>query len=263
MKRATALDQLRSNPRRGLLNRVAAAKEEIGSPRADRPTPTKPKVEPNIKREISSSQLGGDSSTPQKRASGQTKGKSDRDEDDEELLDCLFDDDGDCELVEDDAEAEKKVCLGCFRVTNLDEHHLVPGATVPWLYNKSRGSFCRDCCGTCRVLFKGTMGLALFARWLKANRHAFMCKHIAYLSLKHEGLNHVTKSAVEQREKMLRFVYSVAGMPYPLPCVVPYDSVKLEHEDMFFVPILWRFWGSSFRRGGARCSSVARCPRAV
>ena len=107
---------------------------------------------------------------------------------------------------------------------------------MPWLYDKSRGNFCRDCCGTYRVLFKGTMGLALFARWLKANRHAFMCKHVAYLSLKHEGLNHVTKGAVEQREKMLRFVYSVAGMPYPLPCVVPFDSAKFNHDEKFLVP---------------------------
>ena len=74
------------------------------------------------------------------------------------------------------------------------------------------------------VLLKGTMGLTLFARWLKANSHALMCKHIAHLSLKHEEINHFTKGAVEQREKMLRSVYSVAGMPYPLPCVVPYDS---------------------------------------
>ncbi len=107
------------------------------------------------------------------------------------------------------------------------------------------------------------MGLALFARWLKANRHTFLCKHIAYLSLRHEGLNHVAKSAVEQRGKVIRFVYSVAGMPYPLPCVVPYDSVKFKHEDKFFVPLLWEFRGGFFRRCGARCSSDARWPRAV
>jgi hypothetical protein len=174
--------KMRSNPRRGLLDRVEAAKaakdESTSNVKPDRHTPTKPKVEPNIKRKSSSSQIGGDASTPQKRASGQIKGKSDRDEDEEEVFDCLFDDDGDCELVEDDAEAERKVCLGCFRVTNLDEHHLVPGAAMPWLYDKSRGNFCKDCCGAYRVLFKGTMGLALFARWLKANRHTFLCKHI-------------------------------------------------------------------------------------
>ena len=143
MKRAAALDQFRSSPRRGLLNRVAAAKaakEEIGSPRADRPTPTKPKVEPNLKRQSSGSKLGSDACTPVKRAPGQGKGKSDRDEDDEELLDCLFDEEGDCELVGDDAEAEKNVCLACFRVTNVDEHHLVPGVAMPLLHDRSRGS---------------------------------------------------------------------------------------------------------------------------
>ncbi len=238
-----------------MLNRVAAAKaakEEIGSPRADRPTPTKPKVEPNLKRHSSGSMLGSDASTPMKRTP--SKGKMDLDEDDQELFDSLFDEDGDCEFVEDDVEVEKKVCLACFRVTTVDEHHLVPGVAMPWLYDKSRGNFCRDCCGTYRVLFKGTMGMALFARWLKANRNAFMCRHIPYLSLKHEGVNHVTKGAVEQREKMLRFVYSLSGMPYPLACVVPYDSDKFKHHEKFFVP----YFGKSEEAPSSVVALVAR-----
>ena len=107
------------------------------------------------------------------------------------------------------------------------------------------------------------MGLALFARWLRANRHTFLCKHIAYLSLNHDGLNHVTKSAVEQREKMLRFVYSVADMPYPPPCVVPYDSAKFKHDEKFFVP----YFGKSEEAPSDVVALVARpmplCPAPI
>ena len=114
MNRASSLATSRVSPRSGLLGRIAAAKaakEEIcSSPKADLSTPTKAKIEPSLKRKASSVKLGGDSSTPQKRAPGQSSGKSDRDDDEDVTLDCLFDEDGDCELLEE----EKKVCWPVF-----------------------------------------------------------------------------------------------------------------------------------------------------
>ena len=105
MNRASRLANPRGRDRSGLLERIAAAKaakEEIcSSPQADRSTLTKAKAEPNLKREASSVKLGGDLSTPQKRALGQSSGKSERDDDEDATLDCLFDEDGGCELLED------------------------------------------------------------------------------------------------------------------------------------------------------------------
>ncbi len=58
--------------------------------------------------------MGGDFSTPQKRAPGQSSGKSDRDDDEEDAtLDCIFDEEAFLEILEA-GDVDRKVCFGLF-----------------------------------------------------------------------------------------------------------------------------------------------------
>ena len=119
----------------------------------------------------------------------------------------------------------------CYRCVGVDKHFWMPGEDAPPLYADSRGGWCKDCHGLFRVYYKASMTLSLFGRWLATNHIEFVGLLVAYLSLKKDGVNHITKIALEARLAMLRFVFGLLNIPFPLAALqvvsdVPTSSVS-------------------------------------
>lgn len=89
------------------------------------------------------------------------------------------------------------------------------------------------------MCFKTHVTLSLFGRWLKVgdNRRNFLGLLIAWACLKREGVNHITRAAIEQRASMLEFAFGMAGVPWPLPAVMRWEDVR-DVSSASFVPML-------------------------
>jgi hypothetical protein len=132
-----------------------------------------------------------------------------------------------------------KRCLGCLRVSGVDKSYYVSNKPFAWLYTEGRGEWCKDCGNTYRLLYKNVMGLPTFANWLRDHRLQFQGNLLAVVSLRQEGINHVTTEKVEKRVELLTWCYGISGYPYPLAAVhvlaPSQDSVRAV-RDGFVVP---------------------------
>ena len=57
------------------------------------------------------------------------------------------------------------------------------------------------------------------------------------MSLKSEGIGHVTAQRIDEREKMLKYVFGLCGFPYPLADIAPFDSTDFSIADKFNTPV--------------------------
>lgn len=112
-----------------------------------------------------------------------------------------------------------KCCYACDRVVCRDFSYLMPQQGFAWLYNDAKGNYCRDCMHLFRVAMKHSMGMnvALFGRWLSKPHHKleWMGMLTAFLSLKFEGISHITLPVLQNREKVLKWVFDLLNIPWP------------------------------------------------
>lgn len=146
---------------------------------------------------------------------------------------------GDAATLTDVAKEDTlRQCAGCFRVSDVDGHFWMPNEPVPNVYTDQRGNWCKDCHTMFKVYFKATMTIGLFGRWLKqgSNREQFIKLLVSALSLKYDGISHIAKAALEQRLRMLQFVFSMLGYPFPLAAAAPISEVR-SLEKSYLVPM--------------------------
>lgn len=110
-----------------------------------------------------------------------------------------------------------KVCFACDRAYGPDCSFLVPQQPFAWMYSESRGNYCRDCGNLYRISMKHSMTIAVLERYLMQPVHklAWMAQLASYLSLRYDGCSHITLPMLQQREKMLRWVFDLLQMPFP------------------------------------------------
>ena len=107
-------------------------------------------------------------------------------------------------------------CFGCLRVFGTDFDFSSPGnIPFPWLYNDGRGCWCRDCSNVYRTMYKSKMTMTLFTKWVANNRLTLIGQLLAYLTLKRDGELRVSARMMEDREKLLRYAFSLVEVPYP------------------------------------------------
>lgn len=139
---------------------------------------------------------------------------------------CNSDNAGDGEDDAGAADAEPgKVCQGCFRAFKIDASFIAAGPPQDfvWLYPNSRGNLCRDCGSVYRIAHKHSMTTAMFLqRWLviESNRRTWLKQLIAYLSLKVDGLNHITLAQIQGPVRMLEWLFASLQLPFPTMEVV-------------------------------------------
>ena len=82
------------------------------------------------------------------------------------------------------------------------------------------------------------MTLSLFGRWLSAeqNRLQWVALLLSFITLKHGGVHHITKAAVDQRSKMLEFAFGLSGVPWPLAAAVEISDLKKDVSNARFIP---------------------------
>ena len=135
---------------------------------------------------------------------------------------------GDEEEEQGDVEsrvAPGKPCHGCWRMTCLDcSYFLGEKGQVPWAYPDGRGDWRKDCVGVYRLEYRAYMTMAVFQKHLHHHREDFAAKLLAYLSLKFQGVQHVTKEMLQARQGLLEFVFKIAGVPYPLAALARVTS---------------------------------------
>lgn len=110
-----------------------------------------------------------------------------------------------------------KVCLGCLRTSGVDSSLSTPGYPMAWLYAGSRGSLCRDCGNCFRIRHKPTKNVAMFDQWLDdpSHRREWLKDLISFLSLKRDGVSHVTAAMLTARCQMLDWLFSMLQIPWP------------------------------------------------
>jgi hypothetical protein len=132
-----------------------------------------------------------------------------------------------------------KRCSGCLRVCGVDKSYYVTDKPFAWLYADGRGEWCKDCGNTFRLLYKNVMSLPTFTRWLRDHRVEFLGNLLAVVTLRKEGIKHVTAEAVQKRVEFLTWCYGISGYPYPLAAVhvlAPFQVSVKAVRDWFVVP---------------------------
>lgn len=130
-----------------------------------------------------------------------------------------------------DTEVEPgKTCSGCWRSYKTDAAYITPGVDFCWLYSDGRGAYCRDCANTYRIMHKPVMNLGFFELWIAQPQHRllFWKQLISYLTLKRDGVSHVTAPAVSSRLSMLEWLFNMLQLPFPLAATTPADSAFMQ-----------------------------------
>jgi len=251
--------------RRGLLGRLQESREaaaiDVATPPKVRVKATPPQAKasaPGLKRARSSPNLivvkrqkaEPETMTPLKSTQFETP-EMKREVKAETTGSSMSADIGDLGAVGED---EFKLCSGCYRTYGVDKHFWLPKEEVPLLYADGRGEWCKDCNCLFRVMYKASMTLSLFGRWLKndSNRADFCGNLLAYLTMKYDGINHIGKPQLEQRVKTLQCAFRLAGAPWPLAALQEIHSVS-SLDNAFVVPVL-----SVAEPSGAASSASAR-----
>ena len=121
----------------------------------------------------------------------------------------------------------KRPCNGCSRVVGADHSFFASEMGFDWRYQQQSGCWCKECGNVGRLSFRRIATLTLLEQWLKSaeeKRLSFTRKQIAYVSLKFEGVGHISAEAVDKREKLLDFVFALLGVPWPFMEVAPLSS---------------------------------------
>ena len=112
-----------------------------------------------------------------------------------------------------------KRCSGCERVTGTDKSFYVPSKPFAWLYADGRGEWRKDCGSTFGFMFKCVMSLPTFSRWILDHRAEYLGTLLAVVTLRKEGVKHLSTAVVEKRMDFLRWCYALSGYPYPMAAV--------------------------------------------
>lgn len=116
-----------------------------------------------------------------------------------------------------------QVCLGCARITGVDLSHLSSSQPFAWLKRDGVGLMCRNCGNLYRCWYKGSMSVDLWARWLTSEEHRRIWRRrfLCYLSLKFEGMQHVSLSALDARDRLFSWAFDLAQVPWPASEITP------------------------------------------
>jgi hypothetical protein len=115
------------------------------------------------------------------------------------------------------------ICEICRRTVGLDGSFLLGQASeFDWFYADGRGLSCKICMGVFRTEYKPFMLYETFKKYIRDPAHylELMEKTIAYVSLKHEGKNIVQSPTIAARVELLRKVFGLVGVPFPLAQVI-------------------------------------------
>lgn len=123
-----------------------------------------------------------------------------------------------------------KTCAACWRSFKTDKAFLTAGADFAWLYADGRGAYCRDCANTYRVMPKAGMNLGYFELWITqlGHRLLFWKELVAYMSLKKDGLSHVTMALISARLNMLEWLFNFLQLPWPIVDAKPADAAFMQ-----------------------------------
>ena len=123
-----------------------------------------------------------------------------------------------------DATQRKKqaVCLGCTRLYNISCCFIIATELVRWALPEGRGQWCVDCFNAWRTCHSHCTSLTLFAQWLQnfQNKTMWHAQLGAYLSLKMDGVQHITNAMIGGRIDAFRFMAGFLGTPMRRPTVV-------------------------------------------
>ena len=101
-------------------------------------------------------------------------------------------------------------CYGCRRIRGVSPCFLKAGEHCIWAEKSGRGNWCRDCHTTWRTNYMETQALAYFGAFLDrdpVNRREFEEALLATLSLSAQQIGNITGALVQQRVRLLRWVW--------------------------------------------------------
>ena len=134
-----------------------------------------------------------------------------------------------CEIHDDE-----KVCAGCARSSVHGRCFIRPDERLSWALPHSRGAWCRDCLNVWRLWFIDRMHLVTLPRHLKLTAGVqtdFDLALIAYVSLRRQGVERISKSALSDRIDLIKWLAATLGIPSFGFMVVPLSEVSSLHSD--------------------------------
>ena len=131
---------------------------------------------------------------------------------------------------EDDPTTERH-CVGCYRGQRSGVCFWSK-SVISWAVLDGRGHWCKDCHNLWRVLLRETTSLALLGPSLShpANRSSWWLHLVAYISLRKEGSERITRPALLARVDAFYFYETKMCMP-PLPVIVMPLQVYVRNMD--------------------------------